>query len=212
MKKIINTIMGVLVRIFWKLNDLVNRIIDNIDFIVHWKENKQEAEDFEREKLSFNRELTKYKSELIYAHQDLNNLSTKYVDKKNQLGEVERQLHESTLAIQEENHKYLEMKLQYEEASKEKDIKVSELDNYLKLVRRLEKKVNYRNELIDTLRSEKSKLRKTTEELNGELECLKNKIKFIESKLPKKTLEEIVAYTFSQKEVLKRSKKNDRQD
>ena len=201
--KIINTCKGVLVKVFWKLNDLVNRSIDNLDFIFNWKQNKQEAEDFEREKLSFNRELTKYKNELIYAHQDLNNLSTKYVDKKNKLGEVERQLHESTLAIQEENHKYLEMKLQYEEASKEKDIKVSELDSYLKLVKRLEKKVNYRNELIDNLRTEKSKLRKTIDDLNNELDSLKNKMKFIESKLPKKTLEEIV---------LKRSKKNDRQD
>ena len=56
MKKIINTILGVLVRIFWKLNDLVNRIIDNLDFIFHWKKNKQEMEDFELERLSHQKE------------------------------------------------------------------------------------------------------------------------------------------------------------
>lgn len=207
--KIINTCKGVLVKCFWMLNDLVNRLLDNLDFIIHWKRNKKEAEDFDKEKISHQKEREKYKNELIDKQQELDNLSTKYMDKKNQLGELERQLHESTLAIQEENYKYLEMKLQYEEASKEKNIKISELDSYLKLVKRLERKVNYRNELIDKLREEKGKLRKTIDDLNSEVESLNNKIKFIESKLPKKTLEEIVAYTFSQKEVLKRSKKNE---
>jgi chromosome segregation ATPase len=211
MKKIIITVKGVLVRLYWKISDALKETMNSIDFIIHHKQNRKEMEDFEKEKLSHQKEREKYKNELIDVHQELDNLSTKYVNKKNKLGEVEKQLHESTLAIQEENHKYLEMKLQYEEASKQKDIKISEIDNYLKLVKRLEKKVNYRNELIDNLRTEKSNLRKTIGELNNELESLKNKMKFIESKLPKKTLEEIVAYTFSQKEVLKRSKKKEQE-
>ena len=71
---------------------------------------------------------------------------------------------------------------------------------------------------IGGLTKEKNKLIKENDDLTiklvsarEELIKTKNKIKFIESKLPKKTLEEIVAYTFSQKEVLKRSK-NDRKD
>lgn len=209
MKKIINTILGVLVKWFWDVVDAIKDMVNNLDFIVHWKKNKKESEDFERETLSFNKRREEFLKELQQEREKYSLLNEKYVNKKNKLLEVERKLGESTLAIQEENHKYLDMKMQYEETTKEKDIKITELDSYLKLVKRLEKKVNYRNELIDTLRNEKSKLRKTIEDLNSELESLNNKIKFIESKLPKKTLEEIVAYTFSQKEVLKRSKKNE---
>ena len=209
MKKIINTILGVLVKWFWNVVDAIKDMMNNLDFIIHWKRNKKEAEDFEKESLSFNKRKEEFLKELQEEKGKYDELNQKYINKKNKLLEVERKLGESTLAIQEENHKYLDMKLQYEEASKQKDIKISEIDSYLKLVKRLEKKVNYRNELIDTLRNEKSKLRKTIEDLNSELENLNNRIKFIESKLPKKTLEEIVAYTFSQKEVLKRSKKNE---
>ena len=209
MKKIINTILGVLVKWFWDVVDVIKKMINNLDFIIHWKKNKKESEHFEKEKLNFNKRREEFMKEIQEEKDKYNELNQKYINKKNKLLEVERKLGESTLAIQEENHKYLDMKLQYEETAKEKDIKISELDNYLKLVKRLEKKVIYRNELINILRKEKSKLRKTIRELNSELESLNNKIKFIESKLPKKTLEEIVAYTFSQKEVLKRSKKNE---
>ena len=65
-------------------------------------------------------------------------------------------------------------------------------------------------------RAENNKLKKENKELvtnlvlaREELIKTKNRNKFLESKIPKKTLEDIKAYEYNRKEVLKRSKKNE---
>lgn len=211
MKKIINTILGVLVRWSWKVTDVIKEFMNNLDFIFHWKKNKQEMEDFDRERLSHQKEREKYKNELIDVHQELNNLSTKYVDKKNQLSAVEQKLNESNLKYQEELHEFMDLSVKFDELQEQGVIKDKEIHNFEILIRRLEKKVERRDTTIQELRLMVRKLRKEEVILREDIKKSRETIKFLKSKLPKATLEEIKAYTFSQKEVLKRSK-NDRKD
>lgn len=209
MKKIINTILGVLVRIFWKLNDLANRIIDNLDFIFHWKKNKQEMEDFELERLNHRKEFEYYQLQRKKEYNEIlkkcdnyeikiSKLETNIITKSNRIMVLEERL-------QDVNNQYIEVFHNYTETSVE--------------LTKLKESFNKTRGKLGGVQAENNKLSKENEELTAklvsareELIKTKNKIKFIESKLPKKTLEEIVAYTFSQKEVLKRNKKNDRQD
>lgn len=212
MKKIINTILGVLVKWSWKITDVLREMMNSLDFIIHHKQNRKEAEDFEKEMLSFQKDREKYKNALIDKQLELDELSTKYIDKKNQLSAAEQKLNESNLKYQEELHEFMDLSVKFDKLKEQGVIKDKEIHNFEILIRRLEKKVERRDTTIQELRLMVRKLRKEEVVLRENLKKSRETIKFIESKLPKKTLEEIVAYTFSQKEVLKRNKKNDRQD
>ena len=206
MKKIINTILGVLVKWFWDVVDVIKDMMNNLDFIVHWKRNKQEIEDFDKEKLSFNKRREEFTKKIQEEKNKYNELNSKYIEKKNRYLEVQKKLGESNLKYQEEFHKYTELSVKYDELKDKSSNEAKELKKELDKYKRM---VIYRDGVIKDLRKENDELRVEKSILKEDLKISESKNKFLESKLPKKTLEEIVAYTFSQKEVLKRSKKNE---
>lgn len=206
MKKIINTILGVLVKWFWEVVDAIKDMVNNLDFIVHWKRNKQEIEDFDKEKLSFNKRREEFTKKLQEEKNKYDELNLKYIEKKNRYLEVQKKLGESNLKYQDEFHKYTELSVKYDELKDKSSNEAKELKKELDKYKRM---VIYRDGVIKDLRKENDELRVEKRILTENLKINESKNKFLESKLPKKTLEEIVAYTFSQKEVLKRSKKNE---
>lgn len=210
MKKIINTIQGVLVSWSWKITDVLREMMNSIDFIVHHKQNRIEMEDFEKEVAGKNREIKVLESinkdkdkkyqELLQIHTKdksrISNLEINNVTKTNRITVLEDRL-------QDVNNQYIEVFHNYTNTSVKCD--------------KLQESFNKLRGKIGGLQKENNRLKIENDELTiklvsarEELLKTKNKNKFLESKLPKKTLEEITAYTFSQKEVLKRSKKNEK--
>lgn len=198
--------MGVLVRIFWKLNDATNRLIDNLDFIIHWKRNKQEMEDFDLERLNHRKEFEYYQLQRKKEYDELlkkcdsyenklSKLETNIITKSNRIMVLEERL-------QDVNNQYIGAFHNYTETNVE--------------LTKLQESFNKLRGKIGGIQKENNKLKIENNELTTKLvsareELLKtkNKNKFLESKLPRKTLEEIKAYDYGFKEVLKRSKKNE---
>lgn len=201
MKKIINTCKGVLVR-----------TADFMHIFSNYKELKEYRDDYDKKVVEFNHIEDEFKNRLTQEQLKYNNLSSKYIDKKNKLSVVEQELNESNLKYQEELHEFMDLSFKFDELKEQGVIKDKEIHNFENLIRRLEKKVEFRDIRINELRDIVKDLRKEEIKLRNELKKSKDVIKFLKSKLPKKTLEEIKAYEYSYKEVLKRSKKNDRQD
>lgn len=219
MKKIINTIKGVLVRWYWNIHDEIVTIYKVLQFRFHFIENYKESLEFDEKELQFRKEKENLKKVIDKKDDDINKLKEEKLKTQNKLIEKERILREYTSVFPDDLHKYLNMQVEYEELKKQIKLTLEEKDNFEKIIKKLEYDLKNKNENIIKLKLEVSELNKQVKELNKQLDNARkrlvesdNKNKFLESKLPKKTLEEIVAYTFSQKEVLKRSKKNDRQD
>ena len=217
MKKIINTIKGVLVSWYWNIHDEIVTIYKVLQFRFHFIENYKESLEFDEKELQFRKEKENLEKVIDKKDDDINKLKEEKIKTQNKLIEKERILREYTSVFPDDLHKYLNMQVDYEELKKQIKLTLEEKDNFEKIIKKLEYDLKNKNEDIIKLKLEVSELNKQVKELNKQLDNARkrlvesdNKNKFLESKLPKKTLEEIVAYTFSQKEVLKRSKKNDR--
>lgn len=216
MKKIINTIKGVLVRWYWNIHDEIVTIYKVLQFRFHFIENYKESLEFDEKELQFRKEKENLEKVIDKKDDDINKLKEEKIKTQNKLIEKERILREYTSVFPDDLHKYLNMQVEYEELKKQIKLTLEEKDNFEKIIKKLEYDLKNKNEDIIKLKLEVSELNKQVKELNKQLDNARkrlvesdNKNKFLESKLPKKTLEEIVAYTFSQKEVLKRSKKNE---
>ena len=217
MKKIINTIKGVLVSWYWNIHDEIVTIYKVLQFRFHFIENYKESLEFDEKELQFRKEKENLKKVIDKKDDDINKLKEEKIKTQNKLIEKERILREYTSVFPDDLHKYLNMQVEYEELKNQIKLTLEEKENFEKIIKKLEYDLKNKNEDIIKLKLEVSELNKQVKELNKQLDNARkrlvesdNKNKFLESKLPKKTLEEIVAYTFSQKEVLKRSKKNDR--
>lgn len=73
----------------------------------------------------------------------------------------------------------------------------------------LTKKVERRDNTIINLRDERKQKNKQIEVVSKELTVANNKIKLLEQRIPKPKLEELKAYDYGRREVLKRKKKNE---
>lgn len=216
MKKIINTIKGVLVRWYWNIHDEIVRIYKVLQFRFHFIENYKESLEFDEKELQFRKEKENLKKVIDKKDDDINKLKEEKLKTQNKLIEKERILREYTSVFPDDLHKYLNMQVEYEELKKQIKLTLEEKENFEKIIKKLEYDLKNKNENIIKLKLEVSELNKQVKELTNELDGaremvvdLSNKNNFLSKQVPKKSPREKIDYNLMSKETIKRSKKNE---
>lgn len=175
--------------------------------IANYRELQDYRNDYEKEILNFQDIKDKLEEKIRIEKNKHNDLQKKYKNVLTELGQTEKKLNEYTTAFPGDLHNYLDMQVKLEEWEKQGTLNDKEIRDMKAMIRTLEQKVIYRNNVIDTLRKTRKELKEQIEQLKTQLSDARNevialakKVEFYE-KQNKKTPKEKVDY------LMKRSKK-----
>ena len=143
--------------------------------------------DSEKSKMDVENAIKESKKVRDVLEAEIENLNIELKRIKNQLSSKSQRVYDLEIAIQERNKEIQE--LHYELSKKNLQ---------------LDKKIKAFNKVRGSVGGYQKQINKLCKELN----LSKNKIDFLETRVPKKSFEDLKAYEFGRREVLRRNKEN----
>ena len=168
-----------------------NKNLGVISWLINFKSLREEyfemLSDSEKSKMDVEHAKKESKKVRDVLEAEIENLNIELKRIKNQLSSKSQRVYDLEIAIQERNKEIQEL---HHELSK-KNLQ-------------LDKKIKAFNKVRGAVGGYQKQINKLCKELN----LSKNKIDFLETRVPKKSFEDLKAYEFGRREVLRRNKEN----